>query len=724
MNQGLKKVIVLAVAAAMAASPLSATTAEAAGKAVTAKTLYLSKNKVSVKVGASAKIKVRNKTKQKIKSVKWSVKKGSKKVKLSGKTKQSVTVQGVKKGTATITAKIKMKTGTVTRKATVTVTKKNTPESSPAPEATPGNTAGVSSHPEPTASPGSTPGVPVVDETGVRELIHYDMTCSDDGKYLRDQSGNGNDAELVGIDAEQRDNQSLFLGKNGSYIKLPEELFVGRTTLTFSIWLKNLSGATNTSAMFVGTKENNPVSYWLLNPGNPAGQMKSVLTNSRNSNEPWTTEVGISPSVAANGVAGPATGKAWHHYVTVLTPDSITGYLDGQKVGTVSVSTTIRDFGTNLAAYIGKSSYPDPTWAGYVREVQVFQGVKTDEEIAQLYEVNKVEEKEEDVKPTGTKAEVFIEDRADPYITLGKDGYYYFTASYPMYGAADKEGYDRIILRRSKTIEGLKTAEEKTIWDEKDSAISHRFIWAPEMHYIGGKWYMYYAASSSASNVWGINCHVLMCEGDDPYNDSWVEKGKFQAADGDKVSFTDFSLDMTYFECNGKSYVIWAQKVGTSNLYMAEVDPAEPWKTTTKPLLLTKPEYYWECISIPVNEGPSVLIHEGRVIVAYSASATGPEYCIGYMYADEKADLMDIQSWTKQETPALTSDDLIEEYGPGHNSFTVDENGDVIFVYHSRPQKCYDEQCGYTGDPLYDPCRSARIRKVQWDENGLPILNR
>lgn len=378
------------------------------------------------------------------------------------------------------------------------------------------------------------------------------------------------------------------------------------------------------------------------------------------------------------------------------------------------------DFGNDIVAYIGKSSYPDVTYTGFVREVQVFQGAKTDTEIAQLYDTSKGE----DMELKGTKSEIFIADRADPYITLGEDGYYYFTASYPMYGARDKDGYDRIILRRSETIEGLKTAEEKVLWDESGSKTAHRFIWAPEMHYIGGKWYVYYAASGSANNVWDIDCHVLMCTGSDPYNDKWVEKGKFQAVKGDKTSFTGFSLDMTYFECNGKSYVIWAQKVGNSNLYMAEVNPEEPWKTTTKAMLLTKPEYYWECVTFAVNEGPSVLIHDGKVIVAYSASATGPEYCIGYMYADEKADLMDIKSWTKQKTPALTSEDLIDEYGPGHNSFTVDEKGNYIFVYHSRSKECYEGNCGYGAeDPLYDPCRSARIRTVQWDENGLPVLN-
>lgn len=328
------------------------------------------------------------------------------------------------------------------------------------------------------------------------------------------------------------------------------------------------------------------------------------------------------------------------------------------------------------------------------------------------------------MKKTGTKAEIFIADRADPYIKLGHDGYYYFTASYPMYGADDKEGYDRIILRRAKTIDGLKNAEEKTIWDENTCDSEHRFIWAPEIHYIGGKWYMLYASSGSADNVWDINCHALMCTGDDPYNDKWVEKGKFQSADGDDVSFTGFSLDMTYFECNGKSYVIWAQNVGNSNLYIAEVDPSEPWKTITPAMLLTKPEYDWEKIRIPVNEGPSVLMHDGRVIVAYSASATGPEYCIGFMYADENSDLLDKSSWTKMHTPALTSEDLIDEYGPGHNSFTTDENGDVIFVYHSRSKECFEGKCGYSdGDSLYDPCRSARIRRVVWDENGLPILN-
>lgn len=327
-------------------------------------------------------------------------------------------------------------------------------------------------------------------------------------------------------------------------------------------------------------------------------------------------------------------------------------------------------------------------------------------------------------KSNAVKTDIFIADRADPYITKGSDGYYYFTASYPMYGKDDKEGYDRIILRRSKTIEGLKEAEEISIWDEADSELSHRFIWAPEIHEIKGKWYVFFAASGEATNVWGINCHVIACDGDDPYTDTWTDKGKFQAFEGDDFSFTHFSLDMTYFECNGKSYVAWAQIGGQSNVYLATVNPDEPWKITSMPMLLTKPEYDWERVNIPVNEGPATMIHDGKIFLAFSASATGPEYCIGLLYADVESDLMNIKSWTKLDKALLTSEDLIGEYGPGHNSFVQDDNGEWIFVYHSRDEKCFRGECGYAGDPLYDPCRSARVRKVYWSEEGIPILNR
>ena len=153
----------------------------------------------------------------------------------------------------------------------------------------------------------------------------------------------------------------------------------------------------------------------------------------------------------------------------------------------------------------------------------------------------------------------FIEERADPYITLGPDGFYYFTASYPMKSADDKDGYDRVILRRAKDISELASAEEITIWKVADTTLTHRFIWAPELHYIAGRWYVFYAGSEDKENNWAFDCHVLVCDSDDPYTGTWSEKGKFQKREDDDFSFTGFSLDMTYFENGERSYVIWAQ---------------------------------------------------------------------------------------------------------------------------------------------------------------------
>lgn len=553
--------------------------------------------------------------------------------------------------------------------------------------------------------------------------VHYTFTKIEENNLVKDESGNGYDGIVYGREnmIENHDDEAI-LFSNGAYVQIPTEAVAGQETLTISVWLKNYSGKANTAAMFIGTKKNMPVNYWLLNPCNPAGKLKSVFTDKDNASAPYNTEIGISPSVAAQGIAGPDSDMLWHHYVTVITPKELTMYMDGEEIGTVTHSKKLTDFGEEIVAYIGKSSYAaDPSFTGFVSNVRIYNRELEKEEIDMIYEYDEPHS----AYPSGaTETNIFIADRADPYITKGSDGYYYFTASYPMYGANDKEGYDRIILRRSKTIEGLADAEEKVIWDEKDSATAHRFIWAPEIHEINGKWYVYFAASGQANNVWDINCHVIACDGADPYNDTWTDKGKFQAAEGDTVSFTGFSLDMTYFKANGRHYVCWAQKVGESNVYLATIDPNEPWKTTSKALLLTKPEYYWERVSIPVNEGPAAMIQDGNVYLAFSASATGPEYCIGLMYANECSNLMDIDAWTKLETPLLTSEDLIGEYGPGHNSFVQDENGDWVFVYHSRSEKCFKGECGYgNGDPLYDPCRSARIRHVKWDLDGMPILN-
>lgn len=315
----------------------------------------------------------------------------------------------------------------------------------------------------------------------------------------------------------------------------------------------------------------------------------------------------------------------------------------------------------------------------------------------------------------------FISERADPYIVKGPDGFYYFTASYPAYENVDS-GYDRIILRRSETVMGLRDAQEHTIWKAHEKGIMAKHIWAPEIHFIGGKWYIFFAAGDS-DNVWNIRPYVLQCQGFDPINDQWEEKGKMQALEKDDSSFTNFSLDMTYFENKGRHYVIWAEIVGASSLFMAEINPDEPWKLISKPILLTKPEYDWEKVRFAVNEGASVLKTDEKIFVFFSASGTGEEYCMGMLYADINADLMNVASWQKLPHPVLETKDLIDEAGPGHNSFVIDENNKLLLIYHARPVSHAEKKCGtFCDEVLYDPCRHARIKALKFDENDMPVL--
>lgn len=100
----------------------------------------------------------------------------------------------------------------------------------------------------------------------------------------------------------------------------------------------------------------------------------------------------------------------------------------------------------------------------------------------------------------------WILQRADPYVYRHTDGWYYFTASVP--------AYDGICLRRAKTLAELPEAEEVEVWHKHESGIMSEHIWAPELHYLFGKWYLYFAGGEK-EDVWKIRPYVLECADED-----------------------------------------------------------------------------------------------------------------------------------------------------------------------------------------------------------------
>ena len=268
--------------------------------------------------------------------------------------------------------------------------------------------------------------------------------------------------------------------------------------------------------------------------------------------------------------------------------------------------------------------------------------------------------------------EPWILQRADPYVYRHTDGTYYFTASVPE--------YDRIVLRRAAHLADLADAEEHEVWHKHESGPQSIHIWAPELHYLFGKWYLYYAGGDK-DDIWAIRPYVLECE------------------------------------VKGSWYYIWAEKVGVgrqiSNLYIARMKNG--YTLDSVQVLLTTPDYDWERHGFWVNEGPAVIQKDGKVFMTYSASDTGVHYCMGMMTADADADLLDPLSWKKERYPVLTSSEKAGIYGPGHNSFTKDEAGDDIMVYHARTET------EIVGNPLYNPNRHAMLMKIRW-QDGRPVF--
>lgn len=297
-----------------------------------------------------------------------------------------------------------------------------------------------------------------------------------------------------------------------------------------------------------------------------------------------------------------------------------------------------------------------------------------------------------------------IEQRADPWVYRHSDSYYYFTASVPE--------YDRIEIRRARTIQGLGAAEPKVIWRKYQSGPMSAHIWAPEIHFVDGAWYIYFAAAR-ADALFDHRTYVLENTAANPLEGEWVERGAL------RTQWESFTLDATSFLHNGEQYLVWAQKdpaiEGNSNLYIAAME--NPWTVRSSPARITQPDYDWERVGFMVNEGPAVLKKGGKVFLTYSASATDHNYCMGLLTADETSDLLDPRSWRKSPEPVFCSSDATGQYGPGHSCFTVSPDGsEHILVYHARNYK------EIAGNPLFDPNRHTRAQPIAWNPDGTPFF--
>lgn len=300
----------------------------------------------------------------------------------------------------------------------------------------------------------------------------------------------------------------------------------------------------------------------------------------------------------------------------------------------------------------------------------------------------------------------------DPVLFRWEGKWYYISTNDNM----DDVG---LYVREADTVRELfeEGITEHLILAEDESRELIQTFWAPEFHVIGGELYLLFAVSG---RVWGPQCHFMKLKKGCPITDkeSWEDPVRVRRKDGSWLSEDGITLDMTYLKTIRGSWLIWSYRkhIGTaldtgSMLYIAAADEKEPWKLKSDPLLLSRPLYGWENVAGTINnEGPYAFVKDGMVYLTYSGgSANSYTYALGLFTARESDDLLDISAWNKRCAPVLSFYSVEGEYGPGHNSFFEDEDGDLMIAYH-----------GETG--LDQNLRCDGIRRVHFRRDGFPEL--
>ena len=299
--------------------------------------------------------------------------------------------------------------------------------------------------------------------------------------------------------------------------------------------------------------------------------------------------------------------------------------------------------------------------------------------------------------------------RADPCVTRW-DGKYYFIAT------NDADDNHTLYIREADTITGLVDAKEHLILDSTTYEGIGGLLWAPEFHEINGKLYIFHAATPGEF-FWEESCLMELREGGNPIcREDWSAPRRIVKEDGSDLceAGKTISLDMTCFSWEGAWYVIWSQREFLPKdlgawLYIAKLNPEEPWKLLSDPVILSKPDYGWGNNHTFVEEGPYALVSRDKLYITFSAAAVDTSYVVSYLVIDPGRDLLEPGNWRKNNYPILTSRSVEGEYGTGHNAYITDENGLVWNTYHARP--------GVEG------VRSSGIRRVHFDIDGAPMLD-
>lgn len=296
-------------------------------------------------------------------------------------------------------------------------------------------------------------------------------------------------------------------------------------------------------------------------------------------------------------------------------------------------------------------------------------------------------------QPTFTNP--LLDSGPDPWITRHGDNYYYMHTL-----------QDRLAIWKTRNIAALADVEPEVIFTPPEQGANAQSIWAPELHRIDGKWYVYYsAASSEGDEDQHRGVFVLENTAADPTTGQWIDRGKINTARA--------GIDGTTFEYGGQRYFVYSPYVGPDSV-LAIAKMSNPWTLAGEEVILTRPNLPWERQGgRQIVEGPEFLLGpKGDMFLSYSASACwSDDYALGLLSAPAGSDPMDASAWIKSRKPVFAKSAQAGVYATGHNGFFTSPDGtESWFIYHANPGP--DLQCTQK--------RSPRIQRIEWTSDGRP----
>ncbi len=283
---------------------------------------------------------------------------------------------------------------------------------------------------------------------------------------------------------------------------------------------------------------------------------------------------------------------------------------------------------------------------------------------------------------------------ADPWLEYYDGNYYLVTTSWT----------SEITMRKSPTLAGLADAPSVQVWSDTTPSRCCN-IWAPEIHFFDGRWYLYYTAGEGVADYNKTQrTHVLESTGSDPTGPYRYKNRLYDPASD------NWLIDGSVLRAGGKLYLLGsAMGNGTQNLVIAPM--SNPYTVSGPLRTLSTPTHAWERQGAPVNEGPEPLYRNGKTFIVYSASyCTTADYKLGQLELTG-TDPLNASSWTKKAAPVFQRNDAAGVYGPGHNGFFTSPDGtENWIVYHANDRA--SEGC--------DNGRTTRAQKFTWNADGSP----